>query len=96
VGQKGVLLRLVEAVNLVHEKHSARTIRFFALFGRLDDLAYVGDAAGDGRKVLEVRPCDARNHGGDRAFAAAGRSEEHGGREFVLLNQAAQRLAGSE
>ena len=51
--QQGVLLRLVEAVDLVEEQDRALVVLAEALAGPLDHLADVLDAGGHGRQLLE-------------------------------------------
>ena len=71
--QQRVLLRLVEAVDLVEEEDRALAARRAAVLGALDHVAHLGAAGVDGRRLLERR---ARVHGeqaGERGLAGAGR-----------------------
>src|SRR3989440_6765117 len=52
--QEGVLLRPVEAVDLVAEQDRAPPLVLEPVLGGFDDLAHAGDAFGDGRERLEV------------------------------------------
>ena len=94
-GKEGVLLRLVEPVDLVH-KHDG-TLTETAVFLRLlhhgPDLL---DAAGHGRKINEGSlgfVCDDPRQGG---FADPGRAPEDHGGDLIRLDQSAQHLAGAQ
>src|SRR2546426_12835871 len=53
-GEKGVLLRLVEAVDLVAEQDRAATLVLESLLRLLDDVAHPPHPLGDGGERLEV------------------------------------------
>ena len=94
--QQGVLLGLVEAVDLVEEQDRALSVLAEALAGPLDDLADVLDAGGHRRQLLE-RPRRAAGHGeGERRLARARRPHSSTLDEAVLLDQPAQRPARAE
>ena len=94
-GQKGVLLRLVEAVYFVHEEHGAPSV-LPVLFGLLHDGAYFLDAAGDGGKIDEVRFRVSGDDAGQRGFAHARRPPEDHGGNLIGFYELAQHLALAE
>ena len=88
-GQEGILLRLVEAVDFIHEYDGADPVG--AVLFRFDhDLADFLDAAGDGGKVDEICSGLQGDHPGQRRLAdPRGPPENHGG-DQILGNQPAQ------
>ncbi|VTR70786.1 hypothetical protein DESC_830103 [Desulfosarcina cetonica] len=84
--QEGVLLGLVETVDLVHEKNRALALELALLFGFVDDLADLLDTGQHRREVDEVgfgfKGDDARQGG----FAAAGRPPQNHGEDAVVLD----------
>ena len=91
-GQEGILLRLVETVDLVHE-HDRALAKASVILRLLHDLFDLLDAAGDGGKVDERRLGLVRNDARERSLAHAGRPPEDHGGDLVVLDQAAQYLA---
>ena len=92
-GQQGVLLGLVEPVDLVEEQDRALSPLPQPL-GRLgDDLAHVLDAGGHGRELLVGLGRVPGDHLGERGLARARRPPEDGGRQAVGLDQHPQRPA---
>ncbi len=94
--QQTVLLRLVEAVDLVEEQDRAAAVLAQALTGPFDHLAHILDAGVDGAHLLEhpLRAAgDGERQGG---LAGAGRPPEDGAGQPVLLDQPAQRLARAD
>jgi hypothetical protein len=90
MGQDGILLGFVEAVDFVDEQDGA-------LFGELAQFAsifhyfaQVGDARGDGAERDEVSMGLAGNYFGEGGFSAAGWSPEDDGGNTVLFDAAAQ------
>ena len=94
-GEEGVLLRLVEAVNLIDEQDGplAKTAVVFRL---LHDGADLLDAAGHGGKINERGFGTVGDDAGQRRFADPGRAPENHGGYLVRLDQAAQHLAGAQ
>ena len=89
-GQDGIGLRLAPAVALVQQKIRWPPIHGKAAFRRLDDLAHVRHAAGDGVELNELAARLVRDDGSERGFARAGRAPEDGAGEPVGLDGAAQ------
>ena len=95
VGQKSVLLRLVEAMYFVHEDDGARAVLPRALRVGHDLLDFL-DAGQHGREFDEVGVGHARDDLGQRRLANAGRSPEDERAGVVALDLHPQRLAGRE
>ena len=91
-GQEGVLLGLVEAVDLIHE-HDRALAEAAVVLRLLHDLPDLLDAAGDGGKVDERGLGAVGDDAGERGLAHAGRAPEDHGADAVALDQAAQHLA---
>ena len=96
MGEEGVLLRLVEAVDLVDEDDGAAALAPPALLGRAQDLAHLLDPGEDRAHRLEVGLGQAADHEGEGRLARAGRAPEDERAELVLLDRAAQGPAGAE
>ena len=96
VREQRVLLRAVEAVDLVEEEDRALALLAQAGAGALGDLAHVLHARGDGRQRLERLAGGAGDEAGDGGLAGAGRAPEDHRREPVGLDQDPQRLPGPE
>ena len=95
VGQKGVLLRLVEAVDLVDEENGAAAQAAQRLGVGHHGLDFL-DAAQHRAEGDELALGDAGDQVGERGLADAGRSPQNDRGQFVALDLAAQRLAGAE
>ena len=93
--QECVLLRLVEAVNLVDEDDGARAILPRAL-GVGHDLLDFLDAGQHGGELDELGLGHARDDLRQRGLACARRSPEDERADIVALNLGAQRLAGRD
>ena len=93
--QERVLLRLVEAVNLVDEDDGARAILPRAL-GIGHDLLDFLDAGQHGGELDELRLGHARDDLRQRGLAGARRSPEDERANIVALDLRAQRLAGRD
>ncbi len=91
--QQRVLLRLVEAMDLVDEEHRALPARAQPLAGARDHGLHVGLAGRDCGELLEDRPRARRDDARERGLARAGRPEEQRRGDAVLLDRAAQRGA---
>ena len=94
--QQGVLLALVEAVDLVEEEDRARPVRPEPVAGTLEDAAHVVDARRHGRELLED---GARGLGDDpceRRLADAGRAVEDHRRRPVALDREPERRSVGE
>ena len=89
--QQRVLLRLVEAVDLVDEEHRAPALRTQPLTGAPDHRLDVGLAGRDRRELFERRFRARRDDARERGLAGAGRAEEDRRRHAVLLDRPPQR-----
>ena len=76
VGQEHVLLRLVEAVNLVDEEDGAPAPHLEPVPRAGDGVANLGDAAGRGVQRVEGRAGVLGDDAGERGLAGAGRAVE--------------------
>ncbi len=95
VGKEGVLLRLVEAMDLVDEEDGARAV--VRGFFRVDhDLLDLLDAGEDGGELDEGGVRGLGDDLGEGGFADAGRSPEDHGGGVVRFDLHAQRLAGPD
>ncbi len=92
-GQQRVLLGLVEAVDLVEEEDRAPPRRAQPLAGACQHLAHVADRRRDGRELLELGACRARDDPGERGLARARRPEEDERRHAVGLDREPERPA---
>ncbi len=95
VGQEGVLLGLVEAVNLVDEEDGARAVGG-GLLGVDHDLLDLLDAGEDGGELDEGGGGEVGDDLGEGGFADAGRAPEDEARCVVVFDLQAKRLARSE
>ena len=94
-GEKGVLLRLVEAVNLIDKQqgglpHDPIGLRL------LHDLFDLFDAAGHSAEVNEVGSGLSCDNPGQRSLSNSRRAPEDHGGHLVLLNELAQNLSLSQ
>ena len=97
MGQEGVLLGLVPAVDLVDEEDGLLLVEAAALEGFVDDITQLGFAGQHGGEGLEVGLGLVGDDHGEGGLAGAGRPpEEDGGEEAVGLDGAAEQLAGAE
>ena len=76
VGEDDVLLRLVEAVDFVHEQDGGLRVHALAVAGLGHDAAEVGDAGGDCADRLEGGLGSCGDEAGEGGLAGAGRSPE--------------------
>jgi hypothetical protein len=91
VGEDGVLLRLVEAMQLVHEEHGAAAgPAQLASLGH--DTAQVGDAGGDRAQRHEPGAGRLGQDARERRLAGAGRAPQDDVGQVARLGEAAQRL----
>ena len=88
--EQGILLRAVEAVDLVDEQDRALARGEQAVLGRLDGLAQVLDGARDGRHLDERRMGAVGDDARERGLARARRTVEDDRGERILLDGAAQ------
>ena len=95
MGQKGILLCLVEAVNFVDEDDGAVAGAGFVLGCGHDFLDFL-DARKDGAEWQEIGTREPRDEARQRGFSATGRAPEKHGAEVVAFNLTAKRLAGPE
>ena len=94
--QQGVLLGLVEPVDLVEEQDRALAPLPQPLVGPGHHVAHVLHAGGDRRQRLERLGGVAGDHPGEGGLAGAGRPPEDHRRQPVGLDQHPQRLAGAD
>ena len=83
-GQERVLLRLVEAVDLVEEQDRPLRVRPEPLPRARDHLAHLGDRRRHGRELLEVGAGRVRDHARERRLPAPGRPVEDRRADAVL------------
>ena len=95
-GKQGILLGLVEAVNLVEEQDRAAVVLAETLASPFDHFPDVLDARRHGRELLELLRGAAGDCQGQRRLAGAWRTPEQHGRQRVGFHETAQRLAGTE
>ena len=93
VGQDRVLLRLVEAMDLVDEEDGALAVHPAPLLRLVHDLAQVGHAGGDGGDGREVGAGEAGDDAGQGGLAAARRPPEDHRGHLVGLDALAQHAA---
>ena len=94
-GQEGVLLGLVEAMDLVHEDDGPLSIALI-LLRLLHDGADLPDAAGDGGEIDEGSFGAACNDPGQGGLSHTGRPPEDHGGDVVLFNETPQDLPLSQ
>ena len=94
--QKCVLLRLVEAVDLVAEQDRPLPLILEPLLRLLDDLADATHALRDRREGLEVPVGIVRDDPGEGGFAGAGRAPEDARPDVATPNQIAEGFARAE
>ena len=90
MGEKSVLLRLVEAVNLIHEEDRPAPVEPPQFGGLLNDGADLLHAGEDRREADEVRFCLLGQDPGERRLPRTGRSPEDDGKEPVLFHSPSQ------
>ena len=95
VGQEGILLGLVEAMNLVDEDDGARAVLAGAIRVGHDLLDFL-DAGEHGGKFDELGLGDPGDDFRERGLAGAGRSPEDHRSGIVAFDLDAQRLAGAD
>ena len=96
VRKQRVLLRAVEAMDLVEEQDRAAALLAHAGAGPLGDLPHVLHTRGDRRQRLERLLGGARHQARDRGLAGSGRPPEDHRRESVGLDEHAERFARTE
>ena len=94
--EEGVLLRLVEAMDLVHEDDRPPAHAPPPILRRGHDLLDLLDAGEHGAERHEVRLRDVGDHARERRLAGAWRSPEDDRLQQVALDRLAQRLAWRE
>ena len=93
IGKQHILLRFIEAMNLV-DKHDSTAASVASVLLRLgDELAQLGHTAGNGVDGLELFAGDMRDDLRQRCFAGSRRSVKEYGLQYITLNHAAQRTA---
>jgi hypothetical protein len=96
VGEQGVLLPLVVAVDLVDEEHGAAAFVLAAVLRFLQDLPQLLDPREDGAQRLEVGGGDAADDVGQSRLPRAGGAPQDDGGDPVGLDRAAQRRVGAQ
>src|SRR2546423_786034 len=94
--KKRVLLRPVEAVDLVAEQDGTASFVLEPLFRLLNDLAHSGHALGDRGERFEVTVRVVRDQPGERRLARPGRAPEDARPHVATTDQLAQRLSRPE
>ena len=94
--QQHILLRLVEAVQLIDKENRALPAQSHARAGLGDLLAYLAHVALHAVERHKDRTGAARNHEGQRRLPHAGRPVKNERGKAIRLNRAAQQLAGCE
>ena len=94
-GRKRVLLRAVEAMDLVDEQQRALP-QFAAAARLLEHLFEVGDAGEDRGNLLEMQVGRLRQQPRHRGLAGAGRAPEHERAERARRQHARERAVGAE
>src|SRR2546422_9384782 len=89
--QKGILLRLVEPMNLVDEKNGPLTVDRLALFCCLDNGPQLWNTPCDRREGHELRLRVTRDEMRQRRLSRAGGPPEVDGRESSCPNRPPQR-----
>jgi hypothetical protein len=95
-GQQAVLLRLVEAMDLVHEEDRPARRELLAFARLAEDLAQPRHALADRAEGHELARSRGRDEARQRRLARTGRPPEHDRAQGPLLDRAAQRLARPE
>ncbi len=95
IGKERILLRLVEAVNLIDEENRAR-MHLGGARGVHHYLLDLFNAAGNRRELDEGRLRGFGNDLGERGLAHARRTPEDHGSRVVALDLHTQRLAGAD
>src|SRR5215469_16008840 len=86
MGQKRILLRAVEPVDLIDEKDRALS-ETAPVASLLEDLPQILHARENRRKLLKMKPRTARHEPRDRRLACAGRApEDHRAQAFACGN----------
>ena len=94
IGQQHILLRLVEAVDFVHEQNRAHAAQLVAR--ALADLANLRDVRDDTGTAHEVALRGFGDHFRERRLAAARRTVEDDVGQAIGLDDAPQELAGAQ
>src|SRR3989442_6089036 len=95
-GEKRILLRLVEPMDLVAEEDRALPLILQPLLGLSDDFAHSRDAFGHRGKRLEVPVGIIRDDLGERSFAGARRGPEDARSQIAPADQIAERFPRTE
>jgi hypothetical protein len=88
--EKGILLRLVEAMDLIHKKNRPLTVSRPALLGCLDEHAQFRHAACHSRKGNKLRLGMSGNEMGQGRLPRPRRSPKNDGRKPVGFNRSSQ------
>src|SRR5438445_7134544 len=96
VGEEGVLLRLVEAVDLVDEEHGRPAVPGELVLCLLDDLSQLLHPLQDGRERDRVRAARGREQVREGRLAAARRAPEDERLDLPALQHLAQHAAGAK
>ena len=91
VGQEGVLLRSVEAVDLVHEQNRSPSRGAPVLLGRAHDILDLLDAGKDGAELDELGPRQAGDETRQSGLPGSRRAPQDHRTDLVALDRRAQR-----
>src|SRR6185295_19640606 len=89
--QKGILLRLIEAMNLIDEENGSLAVNRLALLRCLDDGPQLRNTPCDRREGHELRLRVARDEMRQCRLARTGRPPENDGGELICLDRTPQR-----
>src|SRR6185437_13153125 len=95
-GKQRILLRLVEAVDLVEEEDGAPAARPQPLTRTRENLADLRDGRGDRRQLFELRARRVGDDAGERRLARTRRAEEDERRHAVGVDRTSQRASGCQ
>jgi len=94
--QQGVLLRLVETVNLVEKQNGAHAAFAETMAGLGDHLPHVFHRRGHCRQLLEDLLGLRSDESGESGLAGSGRTPENHRRQPIGLDQGSQRAPGGQ
>jgi hypothetical protein len=96
VGQKGILLRLVEAVDLIYEQYRSSTLTTAAFLCRGDQLPQLRHPAKHRAEGHEISPRLVGKQTSERGLSSARRAPKNHGREAIMDDGFGQGLAWAE
>ena len=96
IGEKHVLLCLVEAVDLIDKQDAILSVHFFPVAGSLQNFPKDGNIGQYAAGAFEASVGCFGNHFGQCSFSASGRAIEDNAAEAVGLDGASQQFAFAE